>query len=185
MNRQRIPQSSFDRTHARAAISRLATENAPANRIFPGVTNLTLNPRTVLVKVDFVMDVRGVSAETAYAWADGGIGDEQLVFVFNVAADWDGKIRDLRFWAHEVLTPRAARKMEINEAIEAILGDRKNFHSGEVCHLLRVRRPTLLALRDELDGRLQRVGGVIFPRAGIRDFLKTRWLGHQPTGKKL
>jgi hypothetical protein len=130
-----------------------------------------LNHRTVLVKVDFILDVRGVSADVAYDMADGG-----LQWVWNVAVDPAGKIRDLRFWSREVIAPETTRGLDINDVIDLILGTRKNLHAGEMCHLLRVRRPTLLELREELGGHLG-VHGADFPPAGLRDFLKARWLG--------
>lgn len=166
MSSQGIPQRSFDRTQARAASARLASGNAPS------ATTPALNQRTVLVKIDSVIDVRGVSAEAAYALADG-----KLVFVWNVAVNLKGKIRVLRFFAREVVAPKMTRGLGIDHVIEIILGDRKIFHAGDVCQLLRVRRPTLLALRKQLGGRLQRCGGAIFQRDGIQNFLQTRWLG--------
>jgi hypothetical protein len=140
-------------------------------------TNLALNPRTVLVPVDSVMDARGVSADKVFEMADG----DGLQWVWNVAVNPKAKIRALRFWAREIAAPETTRDMRLDQVISLILGDRKNFHSGDVCHLLRVRRPTLLALRRQLGGKLQRRGGAIFPRAGIQNFLQTRWLGRVTT----
>jgi len=141
----------------------------------------TLNQRTVLMKVDSVMDVRGVSADVAYEMADG----DGLTWVWNVSVDPAAKIRDLRFWAREVIAPETTRHLEIDEAIALILGERKNFHAGETCQLLRVRRPTLLNLRPQLCGTLG-AHGTVFPRTGLRDFLLSRWLGRDasktPTG---
>jgi hypothetical protein len=173
MSRQGTPQSSFDRTRTRAAISRLATENAPANRISPTATNLALNPRTVLVKVDSVMDTRGVSADKIFEMADG----DGLQWVWNVAVNPKSKIRDLRFWAREVIAPEMTRGLSLEQVIAFILGDRKIFHAGDVCQLLRVRRPTLRSLRKMLGGKLQSRGGALFPRAGLFEFLKLRWIG--------
>lgn len=79
--------------------------------------------------------------------------------------------------AREVTSPETTRSLDIDQVIALILGDRKNFHAGEVCHLLRVRRPTLLDLRQQLRGELKSFGGTVFPIAGLRSFLKARWLG--------
>lgn len=132
----------------------------------------TYNQRTVLMKVDSVMDTKGVSADVVYEMADG----EGLQWVWNVATDPASKIRDLRFWSREIISPEITRSLDIDEVITLILGERKNFQAGEVCHLLRVRRPTLLKLRDQLCGHLG-APGTIFFRAGICGFLKARWLG--------
>ena len=134
-------------------------------------TPLALNQRTVLMKVDFVMDVRGVSADVAYDMADGG-----LQWVWNVSVDPAGKIRDLRFWSREVITPETTRNMNLATVLALILGERKNFQAGEVCQLLRVRRPTLINLRDQLCGHLG-AHSTVFPHAGLHEFLTARWLG--------
>ena len=164
------PRSYFP-NHQLSTLNRLMTQRP---------LNLTLNQRTVLVKVDSVMDVRGVSADVVYDWADGAAGsisEEGLVWVWNVAVDPAGEKRDLRFWFREVIAPETTKKLDLDEVIALVLGDRKNFHAGEVCHLLRVRRPTLIELRGELNGRLKS-SGAFFPRRALRDFLHARWLGN-------
>lgn len=131
----------------------------------------TLNQRTVLMKVDSVMDMRGVSADVVYEMADGG-----FQWVWNVAVEPAAQIRALRFWSREVITPEITRNLAIDEVITLILGERKNFQAGEVCQLLRVRRPTLINLRDQLCGHLG-AHGAVFPHVGLHKFLKSRWLG--------
>jgi hypothetical protein len=131
----------------------------------------TLNQRTVLLNVNSVMDVRGVSADAVYNMAD------ELQWVWNVAVDPAAKIRNLRFWVREVITPETTRNLNLATVLALILGERKNFQAGEVCHLLRVRRPTLLNLRRQLSGKMQTCGGAIFPREGLFNFLKARWIG--------
>lgn len=118
------------------------------------------------------MDVRGVSADVVYEMADG----DGLQWVWNFAVNPKGKIRCLRFLAREVIAPETTRNLRLDEVLALILGDRKNFHAGEACQLLRVRRPTLGKLRDQLAGKL-RSGGAFIPSSGLRDFLRNRWLG--------
>jgi hypothetical protein len=145
----------------------------------------TPNPRTVLVKVDSVMDVRGVSADVVYDMADGGCStgaEAGLQWVWNLAVDAAGEIRNLRFWSREVITPETTRNLNLETVIALILGDRKQFHAGEVCQLLRVRRPTLINLRDQLCGHLG-ADGAAFPRAGLHNFLTARWLGYGASKK--
>jgi len=135
---------------------------------------ISLSQRVPLVKLDTVIAARGENADTIYARVEDGT----LRWVFNLASNPGGDIRDLRFWTREVqafaVADDAARRrlQELNpgEVIQQILGERKNFHSGEVCLLLGIRRPTLMLLRPELKGE----GRQFFSRAGIEQFLKRR-----------
>jgi hypothetical protein len=145
--------------------------------------NLTLNQRTVLVRVDTVMAVLGVDADTVYARTDGGRDDDQLVYVWNVAVNPAGEKRELVFWAQEVEARKNKRPLpvdDIDDVATFILGDRKHFPSGEVRQLLGgIRRPTLMALRRELCGKLGSAT-TFFPRQALKNFLTgPRWLGSE------
>jgi hypothetical protein len=115
---------------------------------------------------------------TVYDRADGG--DQSGVgyqWVWNVAANPAGKIRNLRFWRVEIGDPKAVARMSLDEVIAEILPPgRREFPAGTVCQFLQLRAPTLALLRGELDGEIRRNSG-FFPRAGLVKFFTARWLG--------
>jgi len=139
----------------------------------PGPLQLSLSPRISLVKLDTVIAARGEYAQMISAHVDRGT----LRWVFNVAANPSG-IRDLRFWTREVAAFASGRLAEhvalrhlpVDAVIDEILGGVQQFHSGDVCLLLGIRRPTLLALRDEL----LTAGRQYFQRRALAAFLKRR-----------
>lgn len=139
---------------------------------------VALSHRAVLIKVDSVMDLLGKSADEVYELADGGtLLAPGLKFVFNLAADPDGDIRDLRFWTREIIAPASVAKWSVDQALDSILPNaRTRFQAGEVTQLLHVRRPTLMRLREELQGKLA-ANSSFFERTALVSFLKRRWLG--------
>lgn len=141
-----------------------------------------MNTRTVLVKIDSVMDLTGEDADRVYERADCDSIFGSLLWVWNVAANPNGEIRDLRFWAREVVAPETTARLTLDQVTKMILpSERKQFHSGEVCFLLRLRRPSLKELRVELNGQLA-ANSSFFPREGLEKFLRTRWLGTSRSG---
>jgi hypothetical protein len=144
----------------------------------PAVTGLPMHPHAPLVALDTVIAARGQDADTITGHADKGV----LRWVFNVAVNPGGTVRELRFWTREVAL-YAARQGDGHEALRSsnagmviaeILGDRKHYRPGEVCLLLGIRRPTLLSLRRQLP----RCGNYSkFPRATLEKFLKRRLVG--------
>lgn len=140
---------------------------------------VVLNPcRTPLAKVDTVSLFTGQPVETIYARADGGSAPgDALQWVFNVAVNPRGEIRDLRFWVGEFAQSPKPKVKSLDEGINLILPvSRCEFPAGEVCRVLQVRPITLSKLRRELNGAV-RGGGGFYPRAGLVNFLRTRWLG--------
>ena len=108
--------------------------------------NLPINRRALLLTVDTVAASRGVTPESVYEDVDSG----RLLWVWNVAADFSGPKRELRFFAQEVIAPEFARQQKLNDVIKLLVPQREWLRNWELEHLLAVRRPTLLALRDEL-----------------------------------
>lgn len=134
--------------------------------------------RAPLATADGVAMLIEKPIETVYDRADGGDRDGcGYQWVWNVAANPQGKIRNLRFWIPEIDDPKAVAGFTLDEVISHILPvSRREFPAGMVCQFLQLRRPTLALLRGELDGQIRRHSGV-FPRAGLAKFFRTRWLG--------
>ena len=140
---------------------------------------ITASISAPLLTINSVMALRRKSADEIYELVDGGtLLDRGLKWVFNLATDPQGKIRDLRFFALEILAPDSVKDMTEAEVIGTILPTAiKNFHSGQVCQTFVIRRPTLMALRAQLGGELQaEVRSCFFPRATLVAFLKARHL---------
>lgn len=108
--------------------------------------NFPLSQRTVLVTVDMVRAVRGVDADSVFAAVDNG----NLKWVFDVAPEInsaDRKVRELRFWAAEIIGPEFVAKLSIAEAIKSILGEhRQEWRGTQIEQLLLVSRPTVMRL---------------------------------------
>jgi hypothetical protein len=132
-----------------------------------------------LTKIDGVCLLTRKPVDVIMAMADGGdLMEGRYQWVWNVASNPAGDIRDLRFWVGEVLARQRQRELSLDEVISFILPpQRREFPTGEVCQLLQVRRPTLMELRGELQGEL-RTGSSFYPRAGLVTFLRNRWLGN-------
>ena len=137
-----------------------------------------MNPRSPLGKVDSVTLYTGKTVSAIYSAADGGdLVDGHYQWVWNVATNPQGKIRDLRFWMGEVMAENRQKNLTLDQVIDFILPkSRREFAAGEVCALLQVRPITLSELRVELNGALRANSG-FYPRAGLVKFFQTRWLG--------
>lgn len=131
--------------------------------------NLPINRRALLLTVDTVAASRGVTPETVYEDVDSG----RLLWVWNVAANPNGTIRDLRFFAQEVIAPEFAKRQTLAQVIKLLVPQREWLRNWELEHLLAVRRPTLVALREELRAVVAD-GAVRIPRAALVNFFQRR-----------
>ncbi len=148
---------------------------------------LPLNVRTVLVTTDTASATLGLDTDTIIARAES-----QYRFVWDVSAAPrpmphaprpSRSVRELRFWAREIIAPETCTALELPAVIRVILGDRAFFHPGEVNILLRITRPTRLALGK--CGALQRQAGTgFYPRATLEHFLTNRLLNQSVTNEK-
>lgn len=131
-----------------------------------------------LAKADGVALLTRRSITTIYAMADGGdLVAGRLQWVFNVATNPAGKIRDLRFWMGELLAPEHQSALTLDQVIDFIVpATRREWPAGAVRNLLQVRHNTLLELCEELHGTLK-TGGNFYPRQALVEFLRRRWLG--------
>lgn len=136
--------------------------------------------RTILIKVDTVKHFTGLSADAIYERADGDSIFGGYAWVWNVAVDPAGEQRDLRFWAREIVAPETVRGWDLERVIKSILPvKRSQYPAGEVyTTLLSISRPSLMRLREELNGALG-ANSSFFPREGLEKFLRSRWLGAQ------
>lgn len=145
-----------------------------------------MNPRSALCDIDGVQLLTGKSIGAIRAMTDGrDLVEGQFLWVWNVATNPDGKIRDLRFWVREALAHatndvrsiNALHALSLEQVIFSLMAEsRREFPSGEVQQLLQVRDITLRDLRVELNGALRANSG-FYPRQGLVKFFRSRWLG--------
>ncbi len=142
--------------------------------------NLSISQRTVLVTTDMVRAALGIDADSVSAKIEAG----ELRWVFDVSSQRavganDKTIRELRFWATEIMAPALVANLSLAAALKQILGsERARWRGTEVQHLLLVSRPTVKKLHDdgELPGDLVS-GSFVFKRAALEKFLRSRWQG--------
>jgi hypothetical protein len=137
--------------------------------------NLAINTRTVLVDTNTVRAARGVDADSVLAATDAG--ELRWVWDVSAAAAAERRVRELRFWAREVIMPEGTRGLTLEQVLECIVPPgRETFAGTQVGQLLMVSRPTMLALYAEMSAVL--VGRAItVPRRGLERFLRSRWQG--------
>lgn len=98
-----------------------------------------------------------------------------------------GKVRELRFLTAEIQEDKAGivgaasrlSSLQLADVIQLILGNRPHFHPGEVELILRVTRPTRLALVKCQEITVQ-PGTVFYPRQSLEKFLVRRLLNQPP-----
>ena len=137
----------------------------------------------VLVKIDSAaMDLK-MPVDRITELVDGGAaGESGLLWVWNMATNPRGKIRCLRFWRPELQARATEKAHEVNQlTVEQVISQilpekRAHFPAGEVDQMFQVRRPTRIALADELPGKLDG-GRNVYKRTDLVDFLKRRWVG--------
>ena len=145
---------------------------------------LTASISAPLLTIDSVRMLRRKSVDAIYELVDGDkhrggtLFEPGLKWVFNLATDPKGKIRDLRFFAPEISKPESIQDISLDQVIATILPPTvTNFHSGRVQETLVISRPTLMELRSQLGGELQTdVRSCFFARASLVAFLKARHL---------
>ena len=139
--------------------------------------------RSPLCDIDGVQLLSGKSIGAIRAMTDGrDLVEGQLKWVWNVATNPAGKIRDLRFLVREALAlgnaaeVEAIQSLSLEQVIFSLLAEsRREFPAGEVCQLLQIRPITLRDLRVELNGALRANSG-FYPRQGLVTFFRNRSL---------
>ena len=76
-------------------------------------------------------------------------------------------------FAQEVIAPEFSRQQKLGDVIKLLVPQRDWLRNWELEHLLAVRRPTLLALREELRAVITD-GAVRVPRAALINFFNRR-----------
>jgi hypothetical protein len=139
--------------------------------------------KTALVKIDVAAADLGEPVSKIFDLVDGGSPEEPgLLWTFNLAVDFHGQHRSLRFWRPELLArtqnePGKYNRYEIAEILALILPEKRaSFHAGEVDQLLQIRPRTRIDFGDELPGRLND-GRHTYSRQALESFLKRRWIG--------
>jgi hypothetical protein len=138
----------------------------------------TENHRTLLIKADTVRHFTRLGLNEIRERADGDSLFGGFIWVWNVAADPDGEMRDLRFWAREIVAPETVKGWSLDRVIKSILPTKRSqYAAGEVRDtVLGLSGQALMRLRSELNGQLA-ANSSFFPREGIENFLRDRWLG--------
>lgn len=136
--------------------------------------------RTILAPIEVLRWKTSLRAETISDQAYGGkdLFDPGFRWVWNVAANPNGEIRELRFWTREIIAPETTVDLSLDNVINSILPPiRKQYPAGEVANtIFCIGRDLLASLRVELNGKLA-ANSSFFPREGLERFLRTRWLG--------
>ncbi len=87
---------------------------------------LEISQRTVLVGVETVRAKFGCDAESVFAMVDNG----KLRWVFDVSLDQG--VRELRFWAGEIVAPDLQKGATLDHVIRCILGTGAAIRRGEI-----------------------------------------------------
>ena len=148
--------------------------------MIPTIQPAGLAPRVHLIEMSVVRALTGLRRDEIYDRVDGSsLLHPGLVWVWDLATGQH--IRDLRFWQHEIEMVKlgtSCAEFKLAQVIDKILPrSRNHFHSGEVIQMFALSRPTLQALRDELNGDLHGARNVMFSRANLVKFLEARWIG--------
>jgi hypothetical protein len=133
--------------------------------------NLSISQRTVLVTVDMVRAALGVDADSVTAKVDAG----ELRWVWDVSCG-TGAVRELRFWAKEIIAPEFTRAQSLPQVVAEVLGkERLRWRGTEIAHLLLVSRPQIFRLHEAGDLAGEIVGGTLYvTRAVLEKFLIKR-----------
>jgi hypothetical protein len=134
--------------------------------------------KTAFCGIETVSCLAGVSLEHVYEMVERG----RYLWVWNVSTGIGSK-RELRFWSREINDPASARKLKLDAVIQAavpyrahVSGQYDGLRAWEFRHLLRLSKPTLHLMREEL-GICGTARNLFIPRANIEQFFRRRWLG--------
>ena len=162
-----------NRPEAAAPKSHVPMVNGPivsAQRLF----NLPISARTVLVDLQTVRAARGVDAESIVALVDNG----ELQWVFDLGLG-GGDIRELRFWAREIIAPETVTNLKLSAVVDSILGNGATIRRGEIERQWVISAPHVMRLvRAE---EIKEIAPGKICRLSLVKFLTSR---HAATAKK-
>lgn len=134
--------------------------------------------KSLFCGVETISCVYGLPVSRVYDMVDNGT----YLWVWNVSSGSDK--RELRFWSREINEPAAVVRLTLDEAVRAIIprrshlpGQFNGLRAWEFRHMLRLSKPSLVALHRELDVR-GAVRHYVIPRAKIEEFFRRRWMGN-------
>jgi len=142
------------------------TACGPTQRKLP----LVVSARVTLVDLGTVRVARGCDAESVFDCVGDATHPKFLRWVFNVAVNPDGDIRELRFWEEEIFGT-ADKWCEPRTAIARILGNRRSFPRGEIEVAWNINATTISRLVRA--GEITEVNRVV-TRASLAAFLERR-----------
>ena len=135
--------------------------------------------KTIFCGIETVSCVTGLSVDRLYELVDSG----NYLWVWNVSIRV-GSRRELRFWCREINHPSAVVNFTLNSAIDALIpkrahvaDQRDGLYNWEFRNLLRISKPTVWGLREEI-GVTSVDNDLFIPRARLDDFFRRRWLGN-------
>lgn len=146
-------------------------------RIRMGHLHLADGPiKSAFCGIETVSCVTGISVDHVYEMVEHG----RYIWVWNVSVGL-GNRRELRFWSREINDPRSVAKLKFDAVIQAAVpfrthGQCDGLRNWELRHLLRLSKPSLTAMREEL-GISETGRNLFIPRANIEQFFRRRWMG--------
>ena len=151
-----------------------------------GHLNLAAGPvKSAFCGIETVSCVAGVSIDHVYEMVERG----RYLWVWNVSSGIGSK-RELRFWSREINESVSVRKLKLDAVIQGAIpyrahvsGQYDGLRAWEFRHLLRLSKPTLHAMREEL-GICGTARNLFIPRARIEEFFRRRWLGKILSAKR-
>jgi hypothetical protein len=155
-------------------------------RVHMGHLHLVAGPvKSAFCGAETVSCVTGLSIDHVYEMVEHG----RFLWVWNVSAG-TGARRELRFWSREINDPASVAKLKLDAVINAavpfrahVSGQCDGLRNWEFRHLLRLSKPSLTALRQELG--ISETGRDLFiSRAGIEQFFRRRWMGGLKNAKR-
>ena len=118
---------------------------------------------TDLVDIQFLRASRCVETERILYLVDNG----DLLWVFDVSS---GNVnRDLRFWSREATAKEKCPRFSLQQVVDLILGQKKNFRSTEI------ERQWILSAQTMM--RLRRAGEALQPVLHMRQKHPALWRG--------
>ena len=145
-----------------------------------GHLNIADGPvRSAFCDIETVACIAGLPIEHVYEMVERG----RFLWVWNVSSRIASKKRELRFWSCEINDRSSVRKLKLDAVIQAavpyrshVSGQFDGLRTWEFRHLLRLSKPTLHLMREEL-GICGTARSLFIPRANIEQFFTRRWLG--------
>ena len=151
-----------------------------------GHLHITGGPvKSIFCGIETVSCIIGISTDHVYEMVDSG----RYLWVWNVSSGI-GSRRELRFWSREINDPASVTNLTLPDVIKAVIPNRSKvpgqyngLRNWEFRHLLRLSKPILCVMRQEL-GIRGTDRSLFIPRANLEQFFRRRWLGSLSNNKR-